>query len=103
MKGGAPGANAGNYLRNQDDPRKALPGKFMRSFMRGESYRAELAGGGGWGNPLDRDPENVLQDVIDEKISRQSAAKDYGVAITQEGGLDLEKTTGLRAARKAAE
>jgi len=103
LKGGAPGANAGNYLRNQDDPKKALPGKFMRSLKRGESYRAELAGGGGWGNPFDRAPEKVLQDVIDEKVSRQSAANDYGVAITQEGGLDLEKTADLRAARKAAE
>ena len=43
LKGGAPGANAGNYLRNQDDPRKALPGKFMRSLKRGESYRHDQA------------------------------------------------------------
>jgi N-methylhydantoinase B len=103
LKGGTAGANAGNYLRGVDESRSALPGKFMRTFRRGECYRAELAGGGGWGDPFDRAPEKVLQDVIDEKISRQSAAKDYGVAITEDGVLDIEQTARLRSARKAAE
>ena len=103
LKGGVPGANAGNYLRGAGDGKQALPGKFMRSLKRGESYRAELAGGGGWGNPLDREPEKVLQDVIDEKISRQSAVKDYGVAVGEDGVLDMEQTARLRSARKAAE
>jgi len=103
LKGGAPGANAGNYLRNADDRKSALPGKFMRTFKRGESYRAELAGGGGWGNPLDRAPEKVVQDVMDEKISLESAARDYGVVISADGTLDAEGTSRLRATRRAAE
>jgi len=103
LKGGTPGANAGNYLRGVDERRSALPGKFMRTLRRGECYRAELAGGGGWGDPFERAPEKVLQDVMDEKVSRQSAIKDYGVAITEGGALDMEQTARLRLARKAAE
>jgi N-methylhydantoinase B len=103
LKGGAPGANAGNYLRGADDKKSALPGKFMRTFKRGESYRAELAGGGGWGNPLDRAPEKVVQDVMDEKISLESATRDYGVVIGADGSLDAGATSRLRATRRAAE
>ena len=103
LKGGSPGANAGNYLRNQDDPRKALPGKFMRTLKRGECYRAELAGGGGWGDPFARAPEKVAQDVMDEKISLESAVRDYGVAVTADGVLDAAATARLRSARRAAE
>ena len=38
-------------------------------------------GGGGWGNPLNRDPEKVLYDVRNEYISLSSAERDYGVVI----------------------
>jgi len=101
LNGGGPGANAGNYLRD-GDAKTALPGKFMRTFRRGESYRAELAGGGGWGDAFARAPDLVLQDVIDEKISTASAARDYGVVVT-DGVLDAAATQRLRAARRAAE
>ena len=39
------------------------------------------AGGGGWGNPFDRDPELVRQDVIEGYVSIEAAARDYGVII----------------------
>jgi N-methylhydantoinase B len=103
LKGGAPGANAANYLRGQNDPKQALPGKFMRTLKRGECYRAELAGGGGWGDPFERAPESVLQDVLDEKVSRASAARDYGVWVNDDGVLDMTETARLRSARRAAE
>ncbi len=54
----------------------ALPGKFMRTFKRGERYRAELAGGGGWGDAFERSPDQVWQDVLDEKISVESASEE---------------------------
>ena len=40
-----------------------------------------MPGGGGWGDPLKRDPEMVLQDVIEERITLGRAEKVYGVAI----------------------
>jgi N-methylhydantoinase B len=45
----------------------------------------------------------VLQDVLDEKISRDSAARDYGVAVTAEGAVDAPATSRLRSTRRAAE
>jgi len=103
LKGGTPGANAANFLRGADNPKQALPGKFMRTLKRGECYRAELAGGGGWGDPFERAPQSVLQDVLDEKISRASATRDYGVAVNDDGVLDMTETARLRSARRAAE
>ena len=103
LKGGTPGANAANFLRSADNPKQALPGKFMRTLKRGECYRAELAGGGGWGDPFERAPESVLQDVLDEKVSRASATRDYGVAVDDAGILDMTETARLRSARRAAE
>ncbi len=41
----------------------------------------DAPGGGGYGNPLERDPELVANDVTEGYISIESAKKDYGVAI----------------------
>ena len=43
--------------------------------------RVETTGGGGWGDPLDREPELVLLDVMQGKISPEAARNDYGVVI----------------------
>jgi len=45
------------------------------------AVRSENAGGGGYGNPLERDPELVLRDVAEGYISHKSALNDYGVII----------------------
>lgn len=48
----------------------------------GEIIRIRTTGGGGWGDPLDRDPARVAADVRDGKISWQGARDDYGVVLT---------------------
>jgi N-methylhydantoinase B len=54
-------------------------------------------GSGGWGNPLERDPEIVLRDVLDEKVSMKSANEDYGVVIDlNKHKVDFEATKKLR-------
>ena len=63
-----------------------------------------FGGGGGWGDPLLRDPEAVLDDVWDEYVSVEGAARDYGVVITGslEGmdlAVDAQATETLRATR----
>jgi N-methylhydantoinase B len=45
----------------------------------GQVIRIRTTGGGGWGDPLDRDPERVAQDVRDGKVSQAGARDDYGV------------------------
>ncbi|MDA8399697.1 MAG: hydantoinase B/oxoprolinase family protein [Actinomycetota bacterium] len=52
----------------------------------GEKIVYDYGGGGGWGDPLDRDPQAVLDDVLDEYVSLDGARRDYGVVIT--GSLD---------------
>ena len=43
--------------------------------------RFDLPGGGGFGSPLERDPEAVLGDVLDGYVSREAAAAEYGVVV----------------------
>jgi N-methylhydantoinase B len=47
----------------------------------GDVFRHVLAGAGGWGDPLERDPAAVLRDVRNELLSPEKAAADYGVVI----------------------
>jgi N-methylhydantoinase B len=52
----------------------------------GETIRIRTTGGGGWGDPLDRDPALVVRDVLWRKVSPGAARADYGVVLT--GSLD---------------
>ena len=55
------------------------------------------SGAGGWGNPLERDVERVLDDVRNEKISMQRAREVYGVVIYENTlQVDTEETRKLR-------
>lgn len=73
----------------------------------GERYEYRYGGGGGWGDPLDREPEKVLEDVLDEYVSVDGAERDYGVVL--QGSLeeldlvvDREATAALRHRRRQA-
>ncbi|MBW2584280.1 MAG: hydantoinase B/oxoprolinase family protein, partial [Deltaproteobacteria bacterium] len=61
------------------------------------------AGGGGYGDAFERDPEAVRQDVTNGYVSIEKAREDYGVVVDP-GTLevDLEETQNLRAAKKKA-
>jgi len=73
----------------------------------GERVMFNYGGVGGWGDPLDRDPQAVLDDVLDEYVSLEGARRDYGVVI--DGSLedltlvlDEPATERLRAEMRAA-
>ena len=73
----------------------------------GQKVCYDYGGGGGWGDPLDRQPQAVLDDVLDEYVSVGGAERDYAVVLT--GSLDdltlaidVEATDALRAERRAA-
>ena len=80
LYGGNPGKPSSNHL-NPDRDNQPLESKLTMTIRRGEVFRHELAGAGGWGDPLERDPEAVLKDVRNELISLSAAANDYGVVI----------------------
>ncbi|GGO78563.1 hydantoinase B/oxoprolinase family protein [Nocardioides deserti] len=74
----------------------------------GEVIRIRTTGGGGWGNPLDRDPELVVRDVRWRKVSTEAALADYGVVLTGSVdddtlSYDAEATAAERAGRPAPE
>lgn len=98
LQGGQAGAFAANFLSSDAQARVQLPGKFMRSFQRGELYEAILAGGGGWGDPLERDVQRVLDDVRDGKVSAEAARTLYGVCLSPDGSaVDAASTDSARA------
>ena len=60
-------------------------------------FRHELAGGGGWGDPLERDADRVCKDVRDELVSAGSARDNYGVVLTADGrAVDANATAARR-------
>jgi N-methylhydantoinase B len=67
---------------------------------KGDVFRIETGGGGGWGHPFDRPAEDVLADVQGGFVSAEAAARDYGVVIDGTA-IDLAATEACRAARPA--
>jgi N-methylhydantoinase B len=80
LYGGSPGAPSENYLNPQAE-NQTLPGKFTMNVKKGDIFRHVLAGAGGWGDPLERDPAAVLKDVRNELLSMAKAKADYGVVV----------------------
>jgi len=56
-------------------------------------------GGGGWGDPLEREPELVLRDVVDGKVSEQAAGHSYGVVMSASGATRVVDEAATRALR----
>jgi N-methylhydantoinase B len=72
------------------------------NMKKGDLFRHEVAGGGGWGDPLERDPVLVLQDVRNDFVSPRSALEDYGVVLAGSPlALDDAATRALRASMRS--
>ena len=103
LYGGRPGA-PGAVVLNPGEEAKTLPSKVTMTCRRGDVVRWVLPGGGGWGDPLDRDPGRVLRDVRNELVSPAAAERDYGVVVdTGRWTVDEAATVRLRAERRAAQ
>ncbi len=76
--GGQPGQLAETIL-NPDGNAELLSSKEMREIKRGDVVSYRLAGAGGYGDPKDRDPQTVRDDVADGYVSARAAAETYGV------------------------
>lgn len=70
--------------------------------LAGQVVKVVTTGGGGWGDPLDRDIARVRLDVVQGKVTPEGARRDYGVAIAADGTVDGDATAELRAAMRAA-
>ncbi|MFV8828474.1 hydantoinase B/oxoprolinase family protein [Alkalihalobacterium sp. APHAB7] len=95
--GGADGYVGGVALNAGTDREKHLPSMVPNTTMKkGDTLLLTGPSGGGYGNPFERDPAEVLADVIDEFITIEMAEKEYGVAITEHLTIDQQKTATLR-------
>ena len=75
-----------------------LPSKVPHTAVQaGDKFVCVGPAGGGYGDPLRRDPQLVLEDVTDELISINTAAKEYGVVITPDLTIDVAATAQRRA------
>ena len=84
LEGAAPGAPGGLALASGDP---AQP-KTVLQIAQDDSVLLSPPGGGGYGDPHERDPERVLADVVDGYVSIDSARADYGVAVEYVGPPD---------------
>jgi N-methylhydantoinase B len=80
LAGGGPARGTRNVL-NPDGEAREMPAKFATTLRRGDVILHEQPGGGGHGDPFERDPERVAADVRDEKISLDYARREHGVVI----------------------
>jgi N-methylhydantoinase B len=91
--GGLPGAAGRVRLESG----KLLKSKGYQVVPAGDRLIVDMPGGGGYGNPLDRDRDAVARDVRSGIVSRECAERDYGVVLTDEFELDIAATSRLRA------
>lgn len=99
--GGQPGALARTVIDPGPDE-QVVHGKQSRELAYGAVVSFQQSGAGGYGDPLERDPARVLDDVLDDYLSVAAARAAYGVVITGQGfdlHVDVPATVALRASR----
>jgi len=97
LMGGLPGAPGRGFIIRKTGEKVEIPSKGDYELYEGDEVHSTAAGGGGYGDPLKRKPEFVLQDVLDGNVSLKAAANDYGAIINEESmTINWEKTAELR-------
>lgn len=91
-KGGARGKTGRVLL----DDGTALRGKGRQTVPAGRKLILEMPGGGGYGDPRERPPQRVAEDVLKGLVSSEAARLDYQVVVSPDGILDEAATAALR-------
>lgn len=96
VNGGEPGLRSTKKLVRVDGSEEYLPAKCDDiEVSAGDILYFNTWGGGGWGDPFQRDPELVQQDAVRELVSQQGA-KRYGVVLNDDLSIDEAATVALR-------
>lgn len=95
VEGGKTAAPTYGVVYEPDGSERRIMKTPATKFPAGTLISIRTGGGGGWGDPLQRDPEAVLKDVLDGYVSVEAAKNDYGVAIVN-GQIDTAATAQLR-------
>src|SRR5207244_2213110 len=100
IKGGLPSIPQGVWLTRSGEEPRFLGAIFSNVAVgEGDFFTRGSAGGGGYGDPLERDPERVCADVADEYVTLERARRDYGVVLREldadlgEYEIDWEETS----------
>ncbi|MEU7488115.1 hydantoinase B/oxoprolinase family protein [Streptomyces sp. NPDC042319] len=101
VRGGAGGAVPQAWVVGADGSRKEIPVVGRYDMLRGEKVVSITPGGGGYGDPLEREAAAVLNDLRESRITPESAADVYGVVITEDV-VDDTATAKLRRERVSA-
>jgi N-methylhydantoinase B len=103
IRGGKPGGH-GDYLLRKPGENEFRAVDENGYFVAPEAEVIVMTGGGGgWGDPCDREPERVREDVLDGFVSREAAEREYGVVLKgAEFAIDSAATETLRAQMRRA-
>lgn len=109
IEGGLPSMPHGLTIRRSGETEAKWLGSVFSDYpvYTGDEFARPTAGGGGFGDPMERDIEKVREDVIDDYVSIERAARDYGVVINEvdadlcEYEIDIAATEKLRAEIRA--
>ena len=99
VRGGLNGGPARQYKVSRNGNIDELPGCAMVTVSDGERVRSYSCGGGGYGPPMERHPNEVVHDISEGWVSRARGEAVYRVAIDDNGALDAGETAGLRETR----
>ncbi len=101
LYGGKDGNPSAFSVIHEGGREEVLPTKAFTQVKHGAQARLVMPGGGGWGDPLERDPELVLKDVVNGKMSVEHAVEEYGVVIDGTAMIvNVEATAKLREQRR---
>lgn len=96
VNGGQPGKRASKLLEKEDGSKTIIGNKVEDIHVEeGDQLHFVTWGGGGWGNPLERDPALVKLE-IDQGLVTSDGARDFGVVISKDGSVDSAATEALR-------
>lgn len=95
--GGFPGANTRFAIRRDGGESQPISGHDNHVVVgQKDEFEFEIGSGGGFGDPVDRDPHLVAADVLAERYTAAEAARSYGVMLLDTGHADLQKTAQCR-------
>ena len=93
--GGMAGASSRSVLVSADGSESVIPSKLDLVLHAHDRLELWTTGGGGHGDPLERDPDSVLEDVLDGKVTVGAAEEIYGVVV-RDGTIVADETAALR-------
>jgi N-methylhydantoinase B len=97
INGGGHGTSNYFIIEKANQAPRRLRKVAAEPMQKNDLIRLKTGGGGGFGNPMEREPDRVLDDVIDGYITAEQAKIDYGVVIDEtRATVDIEGTKGLR-------